>query len=345
MKIQIPTNQKWIFSCGIILACFLFISNVQAQKAPDVTLDNPHNTVLVHLYYLQSDSYQPELAALTLAPGMDSLLAIKRSIQLKQILDGKGLFVQLNSIPRNNNHTDSIRKEPYFTIFPKDLPEVYLEKIEGKWYYSEETVNLIPTLHSRVYPLGSDILLKLVPRSAQTKILGLALWQYLGMLFILCILALLNHLLRQLLKPIVKAFARKRLAFLQAENKVLIQIAKVLSLLGIFYITKFCIPILQLPIKVSQIAQSGLRIIITVFSAILFFRLIELVTNYMKVLTGVTENKMDDQLIPIVDRILKGIIIIAAVIQILRMLDVNVAALIAGVSIGGLPWLWRLRIQ
>jgi MscS family membrane protein len=45
---------------------------------------------------------------------------------------------------------------------------------------------------------------------------------------------------------------------------------------------------------------------------------------------------MDDQLMPIVHQLFKMIVIIGAIIQILNLMNVNVTALIAGISIGGL---------
>ncbi|MEZ4688586.1 MAG: mechanosensitive ion channel family protein, partial [Bacteroidia bacterium] len=49
-----------------------------------------------------------------------------------------------------------------------------------------------------------------------------------------------------------------------------------------------------------------------------------------------TDNKMDDQLVPLVRRILKMLVVAFGVIFILQNLNINVTALLAGVSIGGL---------
>ena len=67
---------------------------LSAQETVDVNLSNPNATIYTHLYFLQSDSYQPEKAAKTILPNT-TLDAEKAVIKLKQILDGKGLFVRL----------------------------------------------------------------------------------------------------------------------------------------------------------------------------------------------------------------------------------------------------------
>jgi MscS family membrane protein len=66
------------------------------------------------------------------------------------------------------------------------------------------------------------------------------------------------------------------------------------------------------------------------------FTLVNIFTSRAKALTENTESKMDDQLLPIVSRMGKMAIIIISTFYILDLLNVNVTALIAGISIGGL---------
>ena len=148
----------------------------QDEEVP-VTLETPYNTVLAHLYYLQPDTYRPELAARTIYGVQDSARAVRLAIQLKQVLDGKGLMVMLNKLPLNSNYQeDSTANRNVYTLFPRELPQVYLEKTGGRWYYSEETVQLIPELHKDVYPFGADLLLNLLPQFGQQEVLGMAVW-------------------------------------------------------------------------------------------------------------------------------------------------------------------------
>lgn len=121
----------------------------QDNKNVDTSLENPNNSMYVHLYYLQTDSYKPSLAAKALFPEGDSTTLIKKSIQLKQILDGAGLFVHFNKIPTNPDYIDTLTKRAIFTPFPEEMPEIYLEKTNGRWYYSKETVSNIPRLHKK----------------------------------------------------------------------------------------------------------------------------------------------------------------------------------------------------
>ena len=82
--------------------------------------------------------------------------------------------------------------------------------------------------------------------------------------------------------------------------------------------------------------MTGLRIVMTVFIAVLLFRFTNVLRVYLESLAEGTESKMDDQVLPLIDKTLKIIIVVGALIQILSLLHVNIAAIIAGVSIAGL---------
>lgn len=302
-----------------------------------VTLENPYNTIYSHLYYLQEDTYRPGRAAQTLyAPEKDSLQKVRLAIQLKQILDGKGLYVPVSQLPRDSNFIDSVTQKHFYTPFPRDLPAVYLERVEGKWYYSTETVDQIPALHKQVYPFGTDFLLNLLPQSGQEKILGLKVWQFAGLLILLAIGALVFWLLRMVLSPLVGRVTRSRRFPSLIEKKVVHQIARLISVLIVVYLIRVFLPALQLPIKSAEFAVLSIRIVNIILFIWLFFKILEVVMRYFERFTEKTESKLDEQLMPILRRALQVIIVLVGIIQMLRILDVNVTTLIAGISIGGL---------
>mgnify|MGYP000609207064 FL=1 len=57
-----------------------------AQDSIRVDISNPHATVYTHLYFLQSDSFDPQKAAKTIL-GLPEEQAIKKAIKIKQVLD------------------------------------------------------------------------------------------------------------------------------------------------------------------------------------------------------------------------------------------------------------------
>ena len=138
----------------------------------------PYNTIFTHLYFLQPDSYQPELAAQAIDPSAvaDSSERVKRSIQLKQILDSEGLFDNLEKLPKQMDYVDSTEGKSQYTLFPNQKPQIYLVKKGKEWYYSPQTIKLVPALHRSIFPFGSTILMNLFPSFGHKTILGLAIW-------------------------------------------------------------------------------------------------------------------------------------------------------------------------
>ena len=94
---------KWVFA--FVFSLFIFVSTfAQGDSPPSLTLESPYNSMYVHLYYLQPESYEPDKAAVTISRTLkDSVNRVRAAIQLKQILDGKGLYVRLNLLPQESN--------------------------------------------------------------------------------------------------------------------------------------------------------------------------------------------------------------------------------------------------
>ncbi len=308
----------------------------QAANAPEATLENPYNTMYVHLYYLQAETYQPDVAAVTLFRSQDSTQMIANAIKLKQIFDGNGLFVRLNQLPQEANYIDSTTQKPYYTPFPADLPDVYLEKVGSQWLFSKETVSLIPSLHKKTYPFGTHRLLTLLPKMGQNRFLGLAVWQYLSFGIILLFGWILYKLLSGLLIPIVRRILKSYFKVQLHENGKILKVAQAISLLFLFWLIRILVPVLQLPISLAGASILILKIIMTIIAVVLAVRIISLVMDYAMRFAEGTEQRMDEQLIPIIRRSLMIVFVIIGIFHILQLLDVNIAALIAGVSIGGL---------
>jgi len=321
--------------CFILL--YLFAQG-QNQVAPPPLMNSPYNTMYVHLFYLQSDSYSPAMAARTISPNItDSLTRVQTAIQIKQILDGRGLFVRLNLLPQEQDYIDSLSQKHFYTPFPEKLPAIYLEQGPGdRWFFSQATVNAVPALHKATYPFGTDRLLKLFPTSKSNKFLGLAGWQYVAILILLALIWLGRWLLSQLLMPIIKGILQSRIKSKVVDTAQVIKIAHAISLLLLLWIGRTLLPVLQLPIVAAEWGLLGFNIAITVVVVVALFRILKLVMGYVSSYTSTTESKMDEQLMPILSRIFQIVIVLGGIIEILSLLKVNVTALIAGVSIGGL---------
>ncbi len=308
----------------------------QQQEAPPITLETPYNAAYVHLYYLQPDSYRPALAAQALPETGDSLQRVRLAIKLKQIYDGKGLYMRFNRIPREADYLDSTVMQAVFTPFPNELPQVYLERDGDQWRYSEETVTKIDELHEEVYPFGADLLMRLAPIVGEREILGLEAWQLVGLLVILLLAIGVHFVLSRVLRPIVRKLSHSRLYPALVPPELVWTIARLVSVLVVLWLIKLFLPPLQLPIEASNFAIVVIRIISLLLVVAILLRALDVVLLYAEKAAERTESKMDEQLLPVIKRGVQFLIFAGAMIQALRLFQVDITTLIAGISIGGL---------
>jgi MscS family membrane protein len=319
---------------ALILGCLYTWTSLAQEMQQRLELANPHDAIWVHLYYLQPDHYQPELSA-TAFPAGDSLQRIEWAIQLKQILDGEGLFIPMNVLPRQADYQDSISKKYYYTPFPEALPEIYLERIDSQWRYSTESVANIPRLFKMVYPMGTHRLVSFFAKSDSRKFLGISLWQLSGLAIILGAAFLFYPVFVWILRLLIRHLSWSITSIEHYRDHVR-KMARVGSLFLTIWMIKVLYPLLQFEARVSMVVMTLFKITLTIILGLLLFKLANLLSDYLKSYTSRTESRMDDQIVPIVSQSLKIIISVFVILQVLSLLDFNVTALIAGVSIGGL---------
>ncbi len=334
MKYNLNSSDLFLW----LIAWTLAATHLTAQEEtlPQPTLQSPYGTMWTHLYFLQFDSYDPELAALTMHPGIDSAQAVRLAIQLKQLYDGKGLYVRLNMIPQNPEYMDSTARAHIYTPFPIQLPDIYLERIDDSWYYARDAMAKVPAMHRSMYPLGADLISRSMPPVLQQRFFGVALWQFLGFLVLLSSCAIIYLILGRLLRPPIRWIAALTQRWGYARPRDIIQTSTYISMLIAVITAEKMLPVLQLPIRLSQFFNILLGIASIILVVLITWVGVRVMTHRLRLYTEKTETKMDEQLMPIVRNLLQILVVVIGIIYILRLLEVNVTALIAGVSIGAL---------
>lgn len=300
-------------------------------------LSTPYNTVLTHLEYLQDDNYHPGVAAKVFNPNrVEKKHAKQLAIELKQIYDGRGIYIDLEEIPRERDYKDSVSRKSRYYIMPKKYPDLYLEKIGKRWYYSNKTASKIDTWHKEVYALGTDKLLELLPAGG-SKYFGLYTWQLVGILILITAAFILHKLFTFVFEKLIIELM-VRLGYKRLADEVVIPVAKPISFLVIFPLLILFVPVLQLPITMAEYVIIGLRAIWPIFAIVFFYRLVDIVSLYFRRLADKTESTLDDQLVPLVRKVLKTFVVIIGGLFILDNLEFDITGLIAGISIGGLAF-------
>ena len=260
------------------------------------------------------------------------------AIMLRDLFDAKGYYVETELIPDQNTYTDSITGEHKFVLFPTQFPSVYLTRDEsGTWRYSERTVSRIPELYDQYIPSGSGFLQKLIPGDAKHPFLGVAIWKWLGIFLILgisyALYRLLNLIFGLMFKRILPRFTPRS----YVDPQSIPPVAKPLSVVMVLMLLRsYFMPMLLLPIDFSDPLGRLFTILMSAAGIVVFYKLVDVFASVFQNLASRTETSMDDQLIPLLSKTAKLVIIVFGLLFILDNLDVDVTALLAGVSIGGL---------
>lgn len=322
----------------IFIFFFVFSTSLIAQKAVEVDLSNPNSAIYTHLYFLQSDSYEPAKAATTIY-GFEGEEAEDIAIKLKQILDGKGLKVDFSKVPSDSMFSDTTGYVigNRYVLFPYQMPGVYVERIGGKWYYSPETTNNVNEIYDSVFPWYTEKLHQIIPDIGHKKFLNLELWQYLGLIILLIVCFILFYFLHKII-----FFLLRKIQFWIIHtsndqiNLALKKLSRPLVLLILMWFVQLILPSLFLDLEVNTYLFLGLNIMTTVFWIYVFLKLVQVVMSIYSDFAEETDYKLDDQLVPILNNFLTGVVIFIGLLKLLTLLGIEPGAVIAGASIGGL---------
>ncbi len=299
------------------------------------SLSSPHQSLYTHLYFLQHDSYDPHKAALPFVrDGINMEDAEQAAIMLKQVFDARGYYIDFGQVPDHPEHTDSVSgRARYFPV--AQLQDIYLEKVGTSWLYSIESIQQIERLHKEVFPFGTDVLLDLLPRAGTRMILGLYIWQHLGVLIIILAGFLIHKLLSFIFARILYKGAT-RMGYTKLVRPYLLPVARPLSLFVVFLFVMILYPVLQLPVEVSRYVVFGFKAILPFFAILVFYKLVDVFSLYLESLSGKGESNLDNHVIPLIRKVLRVFVVVVGGLFLLQNLNVNITALLAGISIGGL---------
>jgi len=308
-------------------SCFISYSNVST----------PYETIFNHLDNLQKDNYHPEQSSKSINPAiLDGEAAEEAAIKLKQVLDGKGIYIYMNQVPNVNDYKDSMTNQQTYTLSIAE-PSIYVEKVGDKWYYSEETMLALNKLYKQVYPFGTRFFKQILPQSYQdNEFLGIELWKITGSLSIIIFAFFLYLLLKKLVNRFLYYLDKNKKIKNITYEKKLEKFARTLSLFIIIFVVSKFLPSLQFDLTFSRYLIKFFVILLIFMAAIMLVRLVDYLLLFFVRYVEKTSSKLDDQLLPIVKKIVNLIIWILAISFALKQLNVNLTAIIAGLSIGGL---------
>ena len=312
-------------------------SSVEEVNEDVFVLDQstPYNTIISHLLFLDDSLYNPRIAAKTINfIGNDTLYAEELAIKLKQIYLGSSKHVfNIKELSADSNYVDSASNKHLYYPNPS-LPELYLEKIGDKWFYSNSTSKLINSVHADMYSEDaaqifsfSDRFKKLAGIEHGTSFYDLKLWQVYMFLYFIIIGIILYLINIFLLKMIVLRVLRN-----SRYDKTIYKIIKVSSFTMFWYITDAYMPAFGLDMEMMNILHK----IVNVFVVFNITLLSIYIVNFLRIrFTKEGTSASTQGLVIFMALIVKTIIFITSLLFLIRALDFNLVNVLAGLSIGG----------
>jgi MscS family membrane protein len=329
-----------IFRLPLVLVLLLIATVAGAQDEPlsYANLSSPYFAVKTHLHFLEEDTYKPQQAAKVFrSQGRKESERKQLALRLKQILNGEGIYIDVEELPRQKNYLDSASGQHKYVLTARH-PDIYLVRgSDGRWRYSETTANTIDDLYKQVYPFGAHKLLDLLPRLGPKKFFGIHLWQYITILLIVLLGSAFHKVTTFLFRRGISGLL-SRMGYTALAKNFVLPIARPASLLFVFMLLGVLVPLVQLPVVLSKWIFLVIRAALPFFATVVFYRLVDLVGFYLERVSDKTENTLDDQLVPLIRKALRTFVVIIGALFILDNLDFNVTAFLAGLSIGGLAF-------
>jgi MscS family membrane protein len=316
-----------------LLSLLFFVSPRAHATLPSCA--NAQDAVRTLLDLLQTDgTWSPEQAGTCLEMGDgEHALAPKRALELKQILDAKGLMIftdDLSTDPEFKNE-----KGKHRVVLHRDEPRVVVERVGERWLFPASTVSAIPDMYAETFSGVARTLRELLPPPFHKPLaFDLQGWQLvlLGLLMLVSWGAgRLAH--RLLTGQIMRITQRLRI---KISETIIERAQGPITWAATGAVFLWGIPDLQLGVGMSEALHNIARVVLSVAVVLIAMRLVDVLTGFWAAKAELTDTRMDDQLIPLANRGTKIIVAALGILFVLQNLGVDVTSLLAGVTISGL---------
>jgi MscS family membrane protein len=325
---------RWIRAFFVLILCVSTptSSAVAAPAAPDCS--NPRSAADTLFVYQRPESWDLKKAGacLDVASATD---AERTAVQLRQVLDARGIWVPVSSIPDDPEYTEEGRH--IHVPMPDEFPQMVMVRADdGRWLYSRDTVEAVPGLYTDTFSPLSQWFQSQLPSVFYTRIVGVYGWQVLYAGLLVLVAWMVGQLVRLLLRSQVIRWVKRvgitldEKAYARTNGPIVAMVT-----VGVVYLG---LADLQLPIKLSGGLHFVLWGMIWVALLVALYRFIYVAEVIAGSWTASTESKLDDQLIPLVRQAAQLGLIVVGGLYLVDELGFDVWKLAAGVGIGGLAF-------
>lgn len=250
----------------------------------------------------------------------------RRAKELKQVLDLGGHWVDMDEMSNAADGDGDSRVE--LPVRGGRFPEIYFVKHEDRWLMSARSIRAIPRLYETHVNTEVESFLQGLPawmRSGPAD--TLAWWQVFGLVALLGLGLLVRGVVTVLLSRYVASFIRH--SGLRADGTIVEKSARPLGTLAFAGLIWYVLPLLRLTARLNVIGLAVVRVMAGVAVVMMLYRIADLVSDVFERRAAKTDTKLDDQLVPLLRKTAKTVVVGFGIIFVLQNMDVDVTSLVA----------------
>ena len=333
-----PLIQQTLLRAGVLVALLAGAAPAQERPASQVPEDLRSARTALGAFLggqLEDDiAWNAVTATLDFDAGVPADERRLVAAQLKSVLDARGLFVRMDSVPADPEYLDPDTREAAFTPFPIRLPEFRVRRGDDlAWRISESTVRATAGLYEATFSWYARRLLDLLPPVVERSFLGFTLWQLIGLGILAGLAWAAQWLFGVFFRGFLIRFASRRSGWAAEE---LTAAALPASWLASVWVFRRFLADLRFPVLVNQALNILLDLTLAGIAVWFAFRVIEAVCSKLEAIAAKTETNVDDHLVPLARTVLRVGSVVVAFLLIAQSQGYSITTLIAGLGLGGL---------
>jgi MscS family membrane protein len=320
-------------SCSTLLLAAALSSPARASDGADCA--TPRAAADSIFIFQRPERYDLERASACLdaPPGAR---APELAVQLREVLDARGLYVPVTSLPDVPDYLDEAGVARV-ALLPDDLPELTVERgADGSWRYSRALVERIPGLYAETFSDFSRWFQRRLPPFAFVRLGPFAVWQGLYAALLLVFAWTAGRLTQAVVRGQVVRVVRRLGLDLDASTYRRTQGPLVFAAMAA--VLAWGVPDLQLPIALSRPLLVVVGVVRDLAGVALLLALIDLAALVASSWARRSDSKLDDQLVPLLRQAGRAVSLGLGALLVLDAVGVDVWKLAAGVGIGGLAF-------
>ncbi|MES9958931.1 MAG: mechanosensitive ion channel family protein [Sedimenticola sp.] len=240
--------------------------------------------------------------------------------------------------------------EPYLFQSYRNGSVRIVRQESGAWLFERETIDKLPQIldeladKERVKGSETDTsylpwhirLRQQLPDSLKAETFLLPNWQWLG-LFITVILGVVAD---KLVSLVLMLFVRRWRSHTRSPQykDISDQVLRPLGLMAMAVTWWIGINLMGLPEEAMLILLLAVKLLASISGVWAAYRLVDLVSAKLLQRASLTDNKLDDALVPLIPKTLKIFVTVIGFVFIADNLNVDISSLLAGLGLGGLAF-------